>query len=157
MTLLIIGIGQSLRGDDSAGLAAVSHWLNTYPARAEQSTLRVVLAEVTGLGLLDELLGVETAILVDAVRSGVKKPGSLHLLREEDLATFSPGSTSAHGLGVAETLSLGRQIYPEEMPAKIILIGIEVGEIGLGKRLSPEVSASLPSAAQMIEEQLSLL
>ena len=157
MTILVIGIGQSLRGDDGAGLAAVTHWQKAHPARALQSTLRIVLAEVTGLSLLDEMLGAEAAILVDGVRSGLKKPGSLHVLLEEDLAAFSPGSGSAHGLGVAETLSLGRQLYPDQMPSQVVLIGIEVGDIDLGDALSPEISASLPAISEMIESQLSCL
>jgi hydrogenase maturation protease len=153
MTILILGIGQSLRSDDSAGLAAVTAWQEAYPRSARHPSVRVELAEMTGLSLLDDLLGAEAAILVDAVRSG-RKPGSILLLEEADLAAFEAGSGSAHGLGVAETLALGRWLYPEDMPEKVVIIGIEAGEIGMGEKLSPAVLRSMPKVAKTIEEQL---
>ncbi len=153
MAIVILGIGQSLRGDDGAGLEAVKTWQEAYPESARQPEVRVEWAEVTGLSLLDDLLGADAAILVDAVRSGMT-PGELLLLDERDLATFEAGSGSAHGLGVSEALVLGRQLYPQQMPREVVVIGIEAGDVGMGAELSPEVRQCLPKAAIWIEEQL---
>lgn len=153
--MIIIGIGQSLRGDDGAGLAAVQLWQRLYASSANHDSVRVELAELPGLGLLDMLLGADAAILVDAVCSG-EKPGKLHLIREGDLAAFETGSNSAHGLGVAETLAIGRRLYPEEMPDPVVIIGIEAGEMGVGGMLSPEVCQALPQAAGWVEQQLQI-
>jgi hydrogenase maturation protease len=136
-TFKIIGIGQSLRGDDAAGLAAVNLWNETYP----------------GIGLLSLMEGARAAILVDAVRSGAK-PGTVHVLSENQIASFTAGSGSAHGWGVAETLSLGRKLMPSSLPHKLILIGIEAGQINLGETLSPEVESALPEVAQLIEQYI---
>jgi hydrogenase maturation protease len=149
MAIAILGIGQSLRGDDGAGLAAVQLWSETHPATAEAT--RVELVESPGVGLLNLLEGVDTAILVDAVQSGAP-PGTLHNLTEESLAAFLAGSDSAHGWGVAETLALGRKVAPNEMPSEVILIGIEVENITLGEEISPQIEAVLPEVAQLIEE-----
>ena len=156
MDILVIGIGQSLRGDDAAGLAAVAYWQGAYPESAHHPSVRVERIDLPGLSLLDEITGSTAAILVDAVRSGAK-PGSLHLLQEDDLSAFGAGSGSAHAMGVAETLSLGRRLYAEKMPKSIILIGIEVGQVELGEELSQEVSQTIPAAAQAIENQLQIL
>jgi hydrogenase maturation protease len=156
MGILVVGIGQSLRGDDAAGLAAVQFWQEAYPESANHPAVRVEQIELPGLSLLDELDGPTAAILVDAVRSG-GKPGSLHLLGEDDLSTFGAGTGSAHGMGVAETLALGRRLYPGVLPSTIVLVGIEAGELGLGEALSPEVSQALPAAARAIESQLQTL
>jgi hydrogenase maturation protease len=153
MDIIIIGIGQSLRGDDGAGVAAVQQWQQSYPQSASLPTLLIELAELPGLDLLDLILKTDAAIIVDAVRSGAR-PGSIHLISETDLATFESSSGSAHGMGVAECIALGRRIYPEEMTADIILIGIEASHFGLGDKLSPEVSQTIPLVAQSIEEQL---
>jgi len=148
--IVVIGIGQSLRGDDAAGLAAVRLWQDNYPVDAQTSTKRVELVENPGLGLLTLLEDAASAILVDAVKSGAE-PGTLHSLGETDIAAFLDGTGSAHGWGVAETLTLGRKINPENLPKQLVLIGIEAENTDLGESLSPKVEAILPEAARLIE------
>ncbi len=150
-TIKIIGIGQSLRGDDNAGLAAVRVWTETYQNQGLHADVQVELAELPGIGLLDLLQGAAFVIIVDAVSSGAVA-GTLHQLQEAQLDSFESGSGSAHGWGVAETLSIGRKLIPTQMPSKLVLIGIEVGQVDLGEDLSPAIQASLPAAAQLIEQ-----
>jgi hydrogenase maturation protease len=122
----VIGIGQSLRGDDAAGLEAVRLWQTIYHATHGHAEVQVELAELPGIDLLRLLEGAQAAILVDAVRSS-SKPGTVHILPENEIAAFSAGSGSAHGWGVAEALTLGRQLMPDCMPQMLVLIGIEAG------------------------------
>ncbi|HEX7541063.1 MAG TPA: hydrogenase maturation protease, partial [Anaerolineales bacterium] len=67
MNILILGIGQSLRGDDAAGLEAVRLWQAQHPDSAAQ--VQVELYELPGLAMLDLLEGMDAAILVDAVQT----------------------------------------------------------------------------------------
>jgi hydrogenase maturation protease len=147
----VIGIGQSLRGDDAAGLAAVQLWRQRYPATAERPDVQVELSELPGIGLLSLLEGSRVAILVDAIRSDAK-PGTIHILSEDQLDTFQPEAGSAHGWGVAETLSLGRKLRLTSLPRKLVLIGIEAGQLNMGESLSSEVEAALPEVARQIEQ-----
>lgn len=147
--LAIIALGQELRGDDAAGLEAVRRWAAAYPQTAEHPQVAVHLAGLPGLGLLELLAGCKAAILVDAVASG-SQPGKLHVLQEEHLASFAPGSGSAHGWAVAETLALGRQLYPD-FPEGIALLGIEIASLEPGAGLSSEVNQSLEQAVETIE------
>lgn len=153
-TIKIIGIGQSLRGDDAAGLEAVRLWQERYQADIERPNLQVELAESPGIGLLSLLEGTKTVILVDAVHSNAES-GTIHLLSEDQLESFSNGSGSAHGLGVAETLSLGRKLMPSAMPEELLLIGIEAGDLSLGESLSPDVEMALPEVVHRIEQLVS--
>jgi hydrogenase maturation protease len=150
-TIKIIGVGQSLRGDDAAGLAAVRLWQERYQANIERTNLQVELAELPGIGLLNLLEGTSIAILVDAVHSNTKA-GTIHVLSEDQLEAFSDGAGSAHGWGVAETLSLGHKLMSSSMPEKLWLIGIEAGNLLLGESLSPEVESAIPEAADLIEQ-----
>jgi hydrogenase maturation protease len=147
----IIGIGQSLRGDDAAGLAAVRLWQERYQVNIDRPYLQVELAELPGIGLLSLLEGTKTVILVDAVHSDAKS-GTIHLLSNDQLDAFSDGTSSAHGWGVAETLSLGQKLMPSLMPEKLHLIGIEAGDLSLGEVLSIEVELALPEVARLIEQ-----
>jgi hydrogenase maturation protease len=147
----VIGIGQSMRGDDAVGLDAVRLWLETCQSVHGHLNVQVELAELPGITLLDLLRGSDCAIVVDAVHSG-SKPGTVHVLTEDQLESFSGGSGSAHGWGIAETLSLGRQLSPSEMPEKLVLVGIEAGQLDIGGTLSPEVRSSLPKVTRLIEQ-----
>lgn len=150
-TIKIIGIGQSLRGDDAAGLEAVRLWQERYLMNVDRPNFQVELAELPGIGLLSLLEGSRAVILVDAVHSNAKA-GTIHLLSDTQLEAFTDGAGSAHGWGVAETLSLGQKLIPTTMPEKLLLIGIEAGDFSLGKALSPEVQKALPEVANLIEK-----
>ncbi len=149
-TIKVIGVGQSLRGDDAAGIEAVRFWQATYLDKREYPEVQIELAELPGIDLLNILEGAEVAILVDSIHCS-HDPGSIRVLSESDLDAFTAGSASAHGWGVAETLSVGRQLTPNTMPKKLILIGIEAWQLDLGKSLSPGVRAALPEAARLID------
>ena len=147
--IVLIGIGQSFRGDDAAGILAVQQWQNTEPALANHPDLRIEVAETPGVGLLDLIVGSQSAILVDAVRSG-KPPGMMHILTEKDIASFYKGAGLGHGWGVAETLELGHTLGREDLPQSIHIIGIEGTYFELGCDLSQEVITSLPSVLKEI-------
>lgn len=149
--IVVIGLGQSLRGDDEAGLIAVRHWVEAYPSESNCSSIRVELAESPGLNLLNLMSGAEVAILVDAVQSG-RAPGTLHVLSDADLGAFQGGADSAHGWGVAETLALGRSTDPDSLPNKLVMVGIEIKQVQLGAGLSPAVENAIPQVVRVIQK-----
>jgi hydrogenase maturation protease len=151
MKIIVIGIGQSLRGDDAAGLEAVRLWQEKYPQTAER--VRVDLSELPGLALLDLLEGMDAVVLVDAVQAS-SPAGTLIRVGPEELASFTPDAQSAHGWGVAETLKLGRSLYPSLANVRITLIGIVGGQFEMGVGLSSEVRKALEEAGRMIEREV---
>ncbi len=151
----VIGIGQNLRGDDAAGLAAVRQWQENFPETASRPEVRVETDEMPGLALLDLIEGVDAAILVDAVRSSAL-PGTIHLLGKEDLAAFPVDAKSAHGWGVAETLNMGRLLGKIDNTA-VRLIGIEAEQMNVGHGLSKTVQDSIPLACEAIQEEIKAL
>ncbi len=151
-TIIILGIGQSLRGDDDAGPQAVRLWQKTYPETAADPRVRVEQAGIPGLELIDLMAEADCALLVDAVQSGAA-PGKLHLVKPEQVASFDGGSGSAHGWGVAETLALAQELhYP--LPLQIYILGIEAASFEMGAPLSKAVAHSLEKAAEMIEGRI---
>ncbi len=155
MRVTVIGIGQTLRGDDAAGTEAVRLWETTYPHTALRDDVSVQISELPGLALLDMLDGFDAAVIVDAVESG-GKPGKIHRLSPEELAAFTAGSKSAHGWGVAETLELGCQLNPARQ-MRLRLVGIEAGQMELGKPMSQAVQGALEAASRAIEAEVQAL
>ena len=154
MKIKVIGTGQSLRGDDAAGLEAVKLWQVRHPESAAR--VQVELSELPGLGLLDLLEGVEAAIIVDAVQD-TTSVGNVLCLGMDELAGFIPGSGSAHGWGVAETLQLGKAVAPALEKCRITLIGIVGKDFRMGTGLSPEVRKALARAVEMLESEIQSL
>ena len=148
--IVVIGIGQTLRGDDAAGVRAVQFWQKNYPHTSLRSDVQVVIEELPGLALLELLSGASAVVIADAVRSGAR-PGEIYQLELTDLAAFTPGSSSAHGWGLAETLALGRILGIPDLPEMISLVGIEASELNAGASLSPLVADSIERAADLIE------
>ncbi len=142
-----------MRGDDEVGLEIVRRWRDSYGADHPEHTIEAETAESPGLSLLGLIAGLDAAILVDAIQSGAP-PGTLHKLTEDDLLDFGEGTGSAHGWGAAETLSLGHQLSPEDLPKRIFIIGVDADQFELGEVLSPAVEASIPRAIDMINQVL---
>jgi hydrogenase maturation protease len=147
----VIGIGQSLRGDDAAGLEAVRRWQEQFPETANRPEVQIEASELPGLALIEMLNDVDAAILVDAVQSSAK-PGTIHRLSEEELAAFTSESKSAHGWGVAETLRMRSQLTDAKV--NIHIIGIEAEHMELGAGLSKAVKEAIPKACKTIEEEI---
>jgi hydrogenase maturation protease len=149
--LLIIGVGQQLRGDDGVGIEVVERWLTAYPEFAKLPDLWVETAPLPGLSLLSFLECVDAAILVDAVESGAA-PGTIHVLDRDDLSSFGTSAQSAHGWGVAETLVLADAVYGEKLPETILVLGIEAQSMELGTPVSAAVQAGIPAAVKRLQE-----
>lgn len=101
--VLVIGIGNTYRGDDGAGLA-VAEWLRgTAPP-----DVGVVRHEGEPISLLDTWDQVPVVYLVDAMASGAE-PGSICRFDAADgLLTAGLRPRGSHALGVADAIELGR-------------------------------------------------
>ena len=148
--VVVIGIGQELRGDDGAGLAVVRRWQKQFSQAA--SRVRVELCPLPGLHLLNVWDGARVAIIVDTVHSDAR-PGSLRELDCRDLESFGSGSQSAHGYGLAESIELATELCLDELP-DIRILAISGSHFELGTGLSSEIKKSLPRAAEHLEEMI---
>ncbi len=144
---VFIGVGNPFRGDDGAGRAVVRRLLGEIPPG-----IKVLEETGDGTELLEAWKGADCVILVDAVQSGAP-PGTIHRLDAvtEKLPTwFSHSST--HAFGVAEAIELARTMG--ELPARLVVYGIEGLDFSAGTELSPEVAQVVPGAANLILQEI---
>lgn len=120
-SVLVIGIG-SPQGSDSLGWEVIK-MLQQDRALNGQAGLKMLCLDRPGTHLLDVMQTSDNVILVDAL-SASRPLGSLVRVTVDDIDTMS-SVTSTHGIGVAETLQLGRTL--QRLPRQLVLLGLETG------------------------------
>ncbi len=136
-SLLILGLGNILLGDDGAGVVAVERLSGRYDA---PDGVRVLDGGTLGLSLLPYLADAERAILVDAVQADAP-PGSLVRLQGEAVAHASMHRLSVHQIGVADLLDGARLLG--QLPSELILVGVVPESIDLRVGLSMPVAEAM--------------
>lgn len=148
---LVVCIGNELIADDAIGYEVYKLLLNLdLPGGT-----RVEFSGVGGLALLDFLCGGEQIlIVVDAVQFGAPA-GTIHCLSWDTVPSFGNSSISVHGIGLKETIDIGKALYPELMPESIILVGIEGRCFNLMRyAMTPETEAAAGPAVEYIRDKL---
>lgn len=143
---MVVGLGNPLRRDDAAGILAARRLTQVAPG------LSVLEASGEGAGLMDAWAGRECVYLIDAVRAG-GEPGRLHRLdahEREIPSDFFHYST--HAFSLAEAVELARALG--ELPARLVIYGIEGCDFGTGEGLSPAVADGVGRAVAAILQEL---
>jgi hydrogenase maturation protease len=142
MRTLIIGLGNPLVTDDSVGLRVAAALREHLVGRPE---VAVVEDYWGGLRLMEQMVGYDRAIVIDAICSGAL-PGTIHHLTTGDMPTQR--SASSHDMTLPTALALGRQAglrLPED--EAIALVGIEAEDIlNFGETCTPAVAAAVSRA-----------
>ena len=143
-SVLVLGLGNDLLGDDAVGLhvaRAVAMRLAGIGGCAVRETIEM------GLALLDEMTGHEHLLLVDSIETGAA-PGFVHEFDAECLKGRRIGAP--HFVGIAETLELGR-LLGVAMPRDVRIFAIEVrAAYTVGVSLTPAVQQAVAEAADLI-------
>ena len=142
---IVVCIGNELIADDAAGYE-VYRRLAPLAARLEYSG-------VGGIDILPLLEGEAHLIVVDAVQLGAAA-GTVHVIPWE-LLPESGEEISAHGLGLREAIEIGRILFPEKIPGRVTLVGIE-GRCFNRTRdfMTHEVSRSIDVAVARVREMV---
>lgn len=150
---LIVGIGNSLAGDDAVGLEAAKR-LCKLPLPAG---VRVVAAESPGMGLIDLLAGADRAILLDSVVAP-GRPGTVRRIALDELEARS-GAISAHDFTAAEALRLAQVAEPERLPKELVILAMVISRpascsVGMSEEAMEGLPKLIEAALGELEEAL---
>jgi hydrogenase maturation protease len=148
--VLIVGVGNAYRHDDAVGLVAARRLRETVGGDA-----RLWEAGGEGTALMEAWQGVDTVLLIDAVRSGAPA-GTVH--RVDAHAGPVPAALfrgSTHAFNVAEAIELARAL--NRLPPRLILFGIEGIRFDAGVGLSPDVAQAVDAVVCRGVEDISQL
>jgi hydrogenase maturation protease len=144
--VLVIGLGNPLRGDDSAGrLVAAAVKRRNHPF------LKAVESFGEGSSLMDLWAHANAVIIVDAVASGVEA-GMIHRFDASQQALpVRFNNSSTHSFGLGEAVELARAL--NQLPKHLIVFGIEGKRFAVGSKLSTEVKKAIPNVVgQVLKE-----
>ncbi|MHB8210426.1 MAG: hydrogenase maturation protease [Acidithiobacillus sp.] len=142
-SILVLGLGNVLQGDDGVGVHVV-RWL---AGQAPMTGVTVLDGGTIGASLLVELEGVNALLVADAVESG-QEAGQVTLFQgaEMDRLLARPRAGSVHEASLAELLDMARLLGC--LPPRRALLGIQPQTIAWGDTLSLPLARSLPEAGR---------
>ena len=144
--VVVIGIGNTYRGDDGVGHAAGQALMRLLPGT------EVLLLDGESTRLVDAWTGRRLAIVLDAVRRG-DPPGTVHRLQVgTDPLPAASRHPSSHGAGLESAVALGQALGRN--PGTVIIYGIEPADLTEGHGLSEPVAAALPNLVHRVLEEV---
>lgn len=152
--VVVIGVGNALRGDDAAGLEVARRVRSLAYTHATEMPAGIVVLEQERetLSLIEQWEGAAAVVLVDALRSGAH-PGAIRRIdaSSEPLPAELRSSASTHAVGVAEAIELARTLG--RLPARVVFYGIEGARFDAGRGLTHDVHAVIPTLADAVVEE----
>ena len=136
-SLLILGLGNVICGDDGLGVVAAERLKSEYEL---PGGVEVLDGGTLGLSLLAHVSGADDLLLLDAVRANAP-PGTLVRLDGDAVGPAVRERLSVHQIGVADLLDALRLL--DEVPRRLVLLGLVPETLELGIDRSPAVAAGL--------------
>jgi hydrogenase maturation protease len=147
MKPLVLGLGNDLLSDDAIGVIAARELSEELAGEAD-----VIESSLSGIALLDLLVGYKKVVIIDAIQLSHFPPGTVIELSLDDLRSVP--SPSPHYAGLPEMLRLARELQLE-FPGEIKVVAIEVADpYTVGGGLSPSVADALGNVKHCVKSYL---
>jgi hydrogenase maturation protease len=141
--ILVLCLGNALRRDDAVALR-VADLLDADPP--EGAVIR--RSALSGLYLLDEMEGFERVVVVDAVRTRSRPPGTVLSFALDELR--APEGPSPHSIGLPSALARARAAGAP-VPDIVHVVAVEVLDMEtVGEGLTEAVQAAVAPAADAV-------
>jgi hydrogenase maturation protease len=151
--LLVLGVGNILLKDEGVGVR-VAMALAAACERGEIAfghRLDIVDGGTLGLDLLPQIEDSAALLLVDAVNLQ-REPGTVYLLRGDEIHATLAGHVSPHQVGISDLVAAARLLGG--LPEHVSLVGIQPADISIGLDLTSVVEAVLPHALDVVVREL---
>jgi hydrogenase maturation protease len=147
--ILVLGIGNTVMSDDGVGVKVVQRLAKEYrlPAYVD-----VMDGGTLGLDILPRLEGIEKLLIVDALETGYS-PGTCIRLAGEEIPFALETKVSPHQMGLKDLLSVS-ELMEGQLPAEMVLIGVQPESIEMDTELTPVVEAQLDKLLSLVLDEL---
>jgi hydrogenase maturation protease len=144
---LVLGIGNSILGDDGVGVRVARE----VAARLNDEDVDVRDVNVDGLNLFDFILGYQKLVVIDAIPTEDGRVGDVFRLTPEKVCDPSRSAISPHHFDLATTIEIGKKLFPGEMPREVILYAVAARDAtAVSEKMSREVEEAVPRAVDQV-------
>ena len=148
MSILVLGLGNSIMTDDGFGVKVV----NTLSSRYHfQGKIRLIDGGTLGLDLLPHLEDVESLLIIDALDMR-DKPGQLFRIEGEDVPRAFASKLSVHQMGLQDLLAVAE--LQGHVPTKLVVWGVQPECIEMGTDLTSTVESAVEPVVQKVLNEL---
>jgi len=142
---LILGLGNPILSDDGVGLVVAER------LRGRVDGVDVVSTPLTGLHLLDLMVGYDAVFLIDAMITTESQPGELTFIRPDEI---SLPTLCSHGFNLLEILKLGKKLGLS-VPQLKWVYGITIGRSpAFGEEPSSQLMGKVEAMAAQIADHV---
>jgi hydrogenase maturation protease len=146
---LILGIGNTIRGDDGIGI---------YIARSIKKELisadiDVLETHEAGINLLELIAGYQKIVIIDSIKSYNGKPGSVYRFGRDDFRKKQP-FFSSHQIGLSALFDFAERTNPEILK-DITIYGVEVEKNDVfSEEITDKVKKSIPKVVKQVKTEI---
>ncbi|MGJ7250478.1 HyaD/HybD family hydrogenase maturation endopeptidase [Morganella morganii] len=145
MRILVLGVGNILLTDEAIGVHIAEALAERYIL---PDYVEVMDGGTAGMELLDSMAGRDHLIITDAIVTAKSAPGTIRILRDEEVPALFTNKISPHQLGLSDVLSALR--FTGEFPAKLTLVGVVPASLEPDIGLTPQLQAAVEPALQQV-------
>ncbi|MGE0554661.1 MAG: HyaD/HybD family hydrogenase maturation endopeptidase [Gemmatimonadales bacterium] len=143
---IVIGLGSPLMGDDGLGIVALERLRSLAPESVE-----LIDGGTWGMNLLHLVEGADRLLLLDAIDAGKAAGEPIELVNAE-VPRYFAAKLSPHEIDLRDVLALAE--LRGSLPAEIVALGVQPGEIAMGTELTPPVSAAIDALVERAADRL---
>jgi len=148
MSVLVLGLGNSIMSDDGFGVKVV----NTLSSRYRfQGKIRLVDGGTLGLDLLPHLEDVESLLIIDALDMR-DEPGQVFRIEGDDVPRAFASKLSVHQMGLQDLLAVAE--LQGHVPTRLVVWGVQPESIEMGTELTARVEAAVATVVAKVIEEL---
>ncbi|MBO5659025.1 MAG: HyaD/HybD family hydrogenase maturation endopeptidase [Duodenibacillus sp.] len=148
--VLVLGIGNLLWADEGFGVRAIEAFQHHFD---DHPSLRLMDGGTLGHYLINEVMDAKRILLFDCCDLK-SEPGTLRLLRDDEIKIWSSTKISAHQTGMNDVLATAAIMGYE--PAAFSVVAIQPQELNdYGASLTESVKAQIPAALELAAQELS--
>ena len=152
MTIVILGVGNRMRGDDAIGSIIASELIVMFQNSKfnyQNKNIIVFDTETTPENFIEKVVRLkpDQLIFIDACNFG-GQAGEYKLFQEEEIKEIAYGLLSTHTLPLVLTIELIKKQYN----CKVSLLGIQPKQFNMGEDMSSEIVKAKENIIQFIKK-----
>ena len=143
MKTLILGLGNTILTDDGVGIRIARK------IKEKCKNVDVSEASAAGFRVIDEIIGYDKLILIDSIKTGKTKPGTLHKFSFEEFKK-TLHHAQPHDISLFEAFEIIKK-HGDKLPSQIEIYAVEVQDTStFSEKCTKAVEKSIPSITKKI-------